>query len=122
MRKLLIALVFVLAIGFASWGVGYAISQLYKEVAGIGNAVFLDQVTVTDVIVSGQHVIRARLTSNAGTEADYAYTVALYLDSVEQATDTVTWSAPQIPGTTKMVIFSSLDLSLVTTYGVEVRR
>jgi len=122
MRKLLVALVFVVAIGFASWGAGYAISQLYKEVAGIGNAVFLDQVTVTDVIVSGQHVIRARLTSNASTEADYSYTVVLYLDSIEQAFDIVSWSAPQIPGVTKMVVFSSLDLGSVTTYGVEVRR
>mgnify|MGYP001618652572 CR=1 FL=1 len=122
MRKLIATIAVLLAVGAAFYGVGYAFTQFYKQVAGVGTVEFVDQATVQDVSVIGADKVKVKVQSNSLTEAGYSYTVAFYLDGEQVATQTVSWTAPQIPGVSKNLTFTGLALAPVTQYGVEVRR
>lgn len=121
-KKIGVTLVILLAISLAAFSTAYAMTMLYKELSGVGNVDYNAEVTVTDIKATGPERIRVVLTSTATTEADYAYTINLFVNYTEVDTDTVTWTAPQIPGTNKIILFDNIDLSTATNISVEVVR
>lgn len=120
-RKLLIFGLVGIILSVAGYFSAQAITMLYKQVTGSGNVEYSDQTTVSQVVVQGADKIKVSLVSTATTVASHVYTVELYLDGNDTATQTVNWTAGQIPGTTKSVTFAGLSLAGVTDYSVEVR-
>ena len=123
MRRLALILAIVIGVMFASYGVGYAITSFYKQLVGVGNVTFNQEVDIFNIQVTGPSSVKVITQSTANTEADYVYTVTLYLDFEAVApTQTVSFTAPQIPDVKKTITFSSLSLGAVSDVGAEVTR
>jgi len=123
LKKFAIAITLLLTFALASFGAAQAITALYKQVTGIGNVDYSDEVTVTNIRVTGPSKVQVTMVSNVTTVPDYVYTVTLYLDSVAVVpTTTVTWPLVQIPGVPKNVSFTGLTLGPVASIGVEVTK
>lgn len=99
-----------------------AITALYKQIAGIGNTEFIDEVTVTELRVASPTKVQVIVKSKSSTVASTVYTVDLYLNGAKSGTSTVSWTASQIPDTEKTISFSGLSLGIVTSIGVDVTR
>lgn len=121
-RNLVIALAIVAGIIVASWGAAFAISSFYKQLTGIGNVEFNQEVTVSNIQVTGSDKIKVSLTSSATTIPATTYTVTLYLDYASESSYTISWSAAEIPGTIKRHDFTGLSLASVSNINVEVTR
>ena len=120
MKKSVIAIVIFLAVALAAGGAAYALTTFAKDLAAYGQVKFTGQVTVTESKLDGNDTIKVKLQSNAQTVADRIYTVHLYLNGDEAATEPVSWSAPQIPGNSKVKTFTGLDLAAITSWDIEV--
>ena len=121
MKKIIIAISILIALAVSFGGAAYALSIFAKEIAGYGQIKFTSEVTVTDSSLDGASKVKIKLQSNVNTVADKVYNVRLILNGELVSTQTVSWTAPQIPGNTKVKIFSDLDLSTVTIWDIEVR-
>lgn len=122
-RRFLVITVLLLSFAAAGYGVGYAITSFYKQLVGIGNVVYSNEVAVKDIKVAGPTKVKVIVESTANTEADYAYTVTLYLDFVDVVPgQQVSFTAGEIPGTKKTKTFTGLSLGTVTDIGAEVTR
>ena len=122
MKRYLVSVLVSLSLALAFVSAGWAVTQFYKQISGVGNVDFNNEVTISDIQVTGPSRVTVRLTSNVETEADHVYSVTLYLDFVPSASSTVSWTAPQVPGMTKMVQFTGLSLGAAGGIGVEVIR
>jgi len=120
MKKSLVAIAIFLAVALAAGSAAYALSTFAKSVAGYGQVKWTNQVTITESKLDGADTIKGKVQSNANTVADRIYTVHLYLNGEEAATETVSWPAPQIPGNTKTKTFTGLDLVAITSWEIEV--
>lgn len=122
-KKIIFAILVAVALIFISFSAGYAINGLYKQVTGLGNASYSDEVTVTNLQRLTPTKVRTVLTSTINTVADQIYTVTLFADGLSVGTpQTISWSAVQIPGVNQNVIFTGLSLGDVTDLNVEVTK
>jgi len=116
------AVLLILSLSLAMYTAGYAITSFYKQLVGVGNVSFSQEVNISDIKIAGSDKVKVNLTSTALTEADYVYTVSLYLDFVNIDSTTVSYTAGQIPAFTKKVDFTGVALGGATDIGVEVTR
>ncbi len=99
----------------------YAISLFQKTLAGMGQMLYTNEVTVTDIKVASLSKVTVTIESNNSTVADRVYSAYLYLDDVKWATpQTVSFSAGEIPGTKKKVTFTGLSLATVSAIDVDI--
>lgn len=122
MNKVLIICIVFITILFFSYATVFALSSMYKQLAGLGNVEFVDQVQVTEIAIVSPTKIKTVIKSIISTEAGYVYKVNIYLDGVNTANQTVSWGSGQIPNIEKTLNFSGLSLGSVTIIGIEVIR
>jgi len=124
-RKIIItlaSLVFVFVALFYTPVGAMAFSYFSKQIAGLAQDRYTNEVTVTDTHASGNSKYVVFVQSNAQTVPLKVYTVYLYFDDVVQPqTQTVSWTVAEIPGTTKKVTFTGLDTSAVQIIEPEIR-
>ncbi len=113
---LVFALIFYTPIGTM------AFSYFAKQIAGLAQDNFTNEVTVVDTHASGNSKYTISIQSNAQTIPAHVYTVYLYFDDIVQpVTQTVSWTLAEIPGTIKKVTFTGLNMSGVTIIEPEIR-
>ncbi len=113
---LVFALLFLTPLGTTAFGF------FAKSIAGLAQDRFTGEVTITDTHASGNDKYTIWVQSNAATVALKVYTIHLYFDDVLQAqTQTVTWTALEIPGTVKKITFTGLNTSSVLIIEPEIR-
>ena len=120
MKKALMTIAILLGVTLAAGSAAYALTTFAKSIAAYGQVKWTDEVTVTASSLDGNDTVKVKLQSNANTVADRVYTIHLYLNGEEAATQTVTWTAPQIPGNNKTKTFGGLDLAGITSWDIEV--
>lgn len=99
-----------------------AFSYFAKQIAGLAQDNFTNEVTVVDTHASGNNKYTISIQSNAQTIPAHVYTVYLYFDDVVQpTTQTVSWTLAEIPGVVKKAIFTGLDMSGVSIIEPEIR-
>ena len=97
-------------------------SYFAKQIAGLAQDNFTNEVTVVDTHASGNSKYTISIQSNAQTIPAHVYTVYLYFDDIVQpVTQTVSWTLAEIPGTVKKVVFTGLNMSGVTIIEPEIR-
>ncbi len=113
---LVFALIFYTPIGTM------AFSYFAKQIAGLAQDNFTNEVTVVDTHASGNSKYTISIQSNAQTIPAHVYTVYLYFDDmVQPVTQTVSWTLAEIPGTIKKVTFTGLNMSGVSVVEPEIR-
>ena len=113
---LVFALIFYTPIGTM------AFSYFAKQIAGLAQDNFTNEVTVVDTHASGNSKYTISIQSNAQTIPAHVYTVYLYFDDIVQPiTQTVSWTVAEIPGTIKKVTFTGLNMSGVSVVEPEIR-
>ncbi len=124
-RKILIiigSLILVFTLLFYTPVGSLAFSYFAKQVAGLAQDRYTNEVTITDTHASGNSKYTIWVQSNAQTEPDKVYTCYLYFDDVVQVqTQTVSWTVAEIPGATKKLTFTGLNTSGVTIIEPEIR-
>ena len=92
---------------------GYAFYFFNEFVSSVGQTVYTDSTTITSQREAGIHTYLVWIQSNAQTVADHVYQVKLYYGESPSpvATLTVSWTAAEIPGTTKLVRFTGLNMT-----------
>lgn len=119
-RYLVIAAVFILVAVSAS-GAAYAISMFIKNISGIGQVNYTAAVGVDNIQVKSMTKVTVTLVSTPQTVAGKVYQADIYLDDVKQnLTQTVSWTAGQIPGGKKKLDFTTTSLATVTQIDAEV--
>ena len=122
MKSKILSIVFAVLLILIFYSSAMAITALYKQIAGIGNTDFVDEVIVTELRVASPTKVQVIVKSKSSTVANVVYTVNLYLDGAKSGTSTISWTSGQIPDTEKTINFSGLSLGAVTSIGVEVTR
>jgi len=121
--KLPAILVLALVIFGLATGAAYAITILTIRLAGVTVLEFTDEARVEDVIIFSEDTVLVVIAPTDSTIADATYEVRLYLDGSLTATTTISWTDEEISsGTRKLVFFTDLDLTDVTSIQVEVVR
>jgi len=124
-ERLRIPAVVLLALAIFGMAVGcaYALTVLTIRLAGVTVLEFTDEARVEDVIILAEDTVMAVVAPTESTVADATYEVRLYLDGALTATANITWTEDELSaGAKKLVVFTGLDLSGVTTISVEVVR
>lgn len=122
-KKWVVVTLLLLSAALASYSVGYAITSYYKQIVGIGNTIFTNEVIVKDIKIAGQDKVKVVVESTVLTEANFVYRVTLYLDFVDVVpSQDISFAAGEIPGTKKTKTFAGLALGPVTDIGAEVTR
>jgi len=123
-KKLIIAGITIL-ITLASITAVWSLTSNFRIITGLGSVEWVNEAVVSQINQKGSETnsqIIIKLTSTADTVADNIYTVTLYLNDIETATDTISWAAGEIPGTQKKITFSGLDLSTINNYNIDVEK
>lgn len=116
-----LSVLLLLILFLASPARGYVIDFFTKNVAGLGQMTYTDEVTVVDIKVKSLSKVVIELESNDATVVDRVYQVYLYLDDVKvEPAQEVSWAGGEIPGVKKKVEFTGLDLLLVDVVDAEV--
>lgn len=119
--KVILGLVIVAILFFGTPLGAYAISFFTKTLAGIGQMTYTNEVSILDIKVKSLSKVDVTVESKSNTVSDRVYIVVLYLDDVKWTdTQTVSWTAEQIPGTKKKVSFVGLDLASTIVVDAEV--
>ena len=129
MRKVIKRIAIVLGALVISWVVFFhtpvgvfAFSFFAKQVAGLAQVRYTQEVTITDTHESGNTKFTVWVVSNANTVSNHQYTISLYCDDILQVqTGAVSWSAAEIPNTIKKVSLTGLNLAPYSTCEPEVR-
>lgn len=124
MRHKLLSLSWLLLALLFGFGINYTLSyfEYYKEIAGIGNAEFVDEVKVTTLSVPVPNEVLVGISNNEKTEAGYLYKVNFYVNFAKRATANMQWAPGEALGTEHLVRFTDIDSEGISSIGVEVTR
>ena len=112
-----VAILLVCILAFFSPLSNYAFTLFQQKIAAVGEVNYTDEVSITTYREVGKTKVLVWVESNMNTQIDHTYTVYLYYDDEKDAAAgpvPVTWNVAQIPGTEQRIVFSGLDLSLVS--------
>lgn len=123
LKKILVAIGLLVLLLFSLPNIAEAIEGIYtKYIVGVAHVDYSQEVNVTDVKVKGSSKVQVTYISTAGTTAALNYTLTLYLNDVASGNTTVSFTAPEIPGTEKKYTFTGLTLAGVTQMDAEITK
>lgn len=120
-RTLLIAGSLALMVAVFFGGYTYGLNIYEKTLDAMGFLNITDEVGISEMEIDDSTTLKVQCEPTGATQADVTYTVHAYLDGVDEAQKTLSWSAAEIlAGTKKKVTFNNLDLSSATSVKAEV--
>jgi len=119
--KVIVGLMVLLLILFATPVGAIAISFFQKTLAGMGQMEYTNEVDIIDIKIKSLTSIIVSVESNDNTVADREYSVFLYLDDERwDFPELISWDIDHIPGSKEKVTFDGLDLTDVVKVDAEV--
>ena len=102
-------------------GYVYGLNIYTKTMDALGFVNITDGCSVDEIEIDDAETIKVELAPNLNTQADVTYTVHVYLDGVDTAQETTSWTSAEISSNTKKkVTFTGLNLIAATKVKVEV--
>ena len=102
-------------------GYTYGLNIYEKTLDAMGFLNITDEVQITEIEIDDSSTMKVQGEPTINTQADVTYTVHAYLDGVDTAQETVSWTAAEISsGTKKKVTLSGLSLGGVESIKVEI--
>ncbi len=123
MKKRLILIGVTCAVLFAVFfgGYVYGLNIYEKTLDAMGFLNITDEVGISEMEIDDSTTLKVQCEPTGNTQADLTYTVHAYLDGVDTAQETLSWSAAEIISVTKKkVTFNGLDLGSATSVKAEV--
>ena len=120
-KKLLIPIVLVIVIGTFFGGYSYGLNIYQKTLDAIGFVSLTDEATISEIEIDDSTTLKVQAEPNVNTLADVVYTVHVYLDGIDTAQQTVSWTAAEITAITKKTVtFTGLSLAAAAKVKAEI--
>lgn len=120
-RLLIIGIALAVLISAFFGGYSYGLNIYEKTLDAMGFIEITDEVSIVEMEIDDSSTLKVQCEPTGNTQADLTYTVHAYLDGVDTAQETVSWSAAEISAVTKKkVTFNGLALSTAASVKAEV--
>jgi len=120
-RLLIIGVTCAVLIGIFFGGYTYGLNIYEKTLDAMGFLNITDEVGISEMEIDDSTTLKVQCEPTGNTQADVTYTVHAYLDGVDTAQETLSWSAAEITASTKKkVTFTGLALGAATNIKAEV--
>lgn len=123
MKKRLILIGVTCAVLFAVFfgGYTYGLNIYEKTLDAMGFLNITDEVGISEMEIDDSTTLKVQCEPTGNTQADLTYTVHAYLDGIDTAQETVSWTSAEISAVTKKkVTFNGLALGSATSVKAEV--